>query len=179
MPGALAAGIVFSVGVDHFRSARGVVFGDSTLLQVRKVSMRSKVTNLAISGSTITQIAASVEKFAQSPTFYGVDFIVVGGGVNDMILGSTPPIEQYQRIFSAIPSDMPIYVVGILPVVENHNRFGLSNGSIRENDAKIAAACALRVGCSMVDVNMQPIYFFDGLHPNVLGGAAIGDAIGR
>lgn len=157
------------------------MMGMSSVLQISPMWM-SEWENRAAGGYTTQKISKLVDDIGTSYTD-----VFLEGGINDYLFGEERLIiPGYQAMIEAIPTDVKIHLIGIIPIddasVTDTYKTNLSNDKVAATNRKLEALCALYRNCITVAELMHLSaagLTYDGLHFVAGAYLILGNAIRR
>lgn len=149
-----------------------IVFLGSSLIQGLAVAaVAPHSVNYGIGGQTTAQLVEAIPHYKCLPR---AKKVVLAIGINDIIQGKQNGLyENYEKIISALPHDVPLVWSSVMPV-RAASWTGIKTPDIEYTNRTIESLCKRRGNCIFVDTyrqftdsenNMIPQYFLDdGLH---------------
>jgi lysophospholipase L1-like esterase len=173
----------------YFRWARGfegsdrnarpgalLLVGGSIMRDLDASSIARHTLNLAIPGDTTARVLKRLSSYQSLATARG---LILGVGIND---ADYRPVEEalrnYRDVLGLAPRDVPVLVLGVLPV-DSRVRDGGANAYAERLNAGLRELCAAHPGCRFVDLAVRLVdasgnlvasaHDGDGLHLSRVG----------
>lgn len=145
--------------------------GDSIMRGLDTSSIARHTLNLSIPGDTTARVLARMSSYKSLATARG---LVLGVGINDT--GYRPvgeALKNYREILGLAPRDIPVIVLGLIPIDSRVLPYPEDNIYVAEMNAGLQKLCKARPGCHFVDLASKLI----DTSGNLIASAHNGDGI--
>jgi len=158
--------VAAAIGLSHLPPQKTVIFGDSIVNSLSSNLLKTDVVNHSVDGAMTAHIAEIVSNYRIETNFRNVRQVIVQGGINDLLQGNRESIgRSYQRILEAVPSVIPVLIIGILPF--DPNRIRIDPSEVESANRQISEICITHANCKFIQPMgraISPEMLSDGLH---------------